>query len=315
MTRQSYLRWCACGLVACALLSGCRRRDPYTDGYLEITRAEKMDLEDQIYDLEAKLDEKERELEAIRARRPLGTTPGTRERTTPRPPPGAMDDTELMPPMIEPGELMEPKIELPPVEAVPKSSRPATRSLKPVSAEVPAEDFSPPQIATAVDEALVPPDVDAEALAFRQPPASAAPEDTRVAELFINPFHTTGVELDQQPGDDGLVVHFEPRNAAGQFVPQAGEVTIVLVDPAAEGDVARVARWELAKTEVGRRMLDTRPERGIRLKLKWPEERPAHNRLKLFVRYETPEGEKLEASSDLFVTLPGEVSERWTPRQ
>lgn len=162
-----------------------------------------------------------------------------------------------------------------------------------------------------VSEDLPPPE---EKPSFRKPQVSE-PElvDPQVSSVFINPFHTTGVELDQQPGDDGITILFEPRNAAGQFVPQTGEVAIVVLDPALEGEAARVARWELSKTEVSKRMLDARPERGVKVQLKWPEKRPEHAKLKLFVRYHAADGRQIEGHSDVFVTLPGQISQRWTP--
>ena len=54
--------------------------------------------------------------------------------------------------------------------------------------------------------------------------------------------------------------------------------------------------------------------RGIHLKLPWPAKPPENARLKVFVRYETPEGKKLQAEKEVFVALPGQFSQRWTPR-
>ncbi len=329
MTLQTLARWCVCTAIVggLALPSGCRRRDPYTDGYLEITRAEKMDLEDQIYALEDQLAQREREIESLRARTPTGKASGSRNAPAGTPP--MLDDSELLPPSIEPGVPFEPQIELPPVEATPQPKTRTSRNTPTLA--------KPPAVALVEHTELAPPDSDeAEAAAepseapeepspeaspraahasFRAPLAPTEIEDTLVTNLFINPFHTKGVELDQQPGDDGITLLFEPRNAAGQCVPQAGEVTVVLLDPAVEGEGARVARWELSKTEVGKRILDARPERGVKAQLKWPEERPQHGKLKIFVRYTNTNGEQIETRSDVFITLPGELSQRWTPRR
>lgn len=315
--------------LACVILlliataeSGCRRRDPYTDGVLEITRAEKMDLEDQIYALEDKLAEKERELESLRARKPVPSRPARGLRSGTTPPPSVMPDEDLVPPMIDPGEPTEPQIELPPIDATPMkpAARPPLR---------PASQLRPPARTKPLEEAItpdsvdspsgpaeeIPPPNDVSQASFRRPVANGEVEDTTVTSLFINPFQTMGVELDQQPGDDGITLLCEPRNEAGQFVPQAGDVTVVVLDPAIEGEAARVARWDLSKNEVAERMLDTRPERGFKAQLKWPEKRPEHGKLKLFVRYRTTDGRLVEARSDVFITMPGQLSQRWTPRQ
>lgn len=342
-------RMCALVLGLLLALGGCRRRDPYTDAYLEIVSAEKRDLEDQIYALEDQLEEAKRELARAQARtsRPLRSSPrGSSAPSTPKAEPDVgpiMDDNDLIPPMIDPGVPVEPKIELPPIEATPSrpSVRPFTRPpaaqpmstqrMKPEEAPEELEPTPDPQTGSepeelpegiqASAEEELPPEVEAapqaeSAPTFRKPSFDEAELiDTEIASLFINPFRTAGVDLDQQPGDDGLELLIEPRNAAGQFVPQAGNMTVVVLDPAAEGDAARVARWEISKTEVGRRMLDTRPERGIRMQLKWPEKRPEHAKLKLFVRYEAPDGRLIESHSDVFIALPGQLSQRWTPRR
>ncbi len=331
MTLQTLARWCVCTVIVggLALSLGCRRRDPYTDGYLEITRAEKMDLEDQIYALEDQVAQRDREIEALRGRTPTGKASGSRRAPAATPP--TIDDSELLPPAIEPGVPFEPQIELPPVEATPqakaktntKTSRNTPTLAKPPAvALVEHTELSPPddgetEPAEAPSEAAESPAPAGRAAqaSFRAPQAPTELEDTLVTNLFINPFHTKGVELDQQPGDDGITLLFEPRNAAGQCVPQAGEVTIVLLDPAISGESARVARWELSKTEVGKRILDARPERGVKVQLKWPDERPQHGKLKIFVRYTNTDGELIETRSDVFITLPGELSQRWTPRR
>lgn len=325
MTLQTVTRW-GVGVLLIGIVtaqSGCRRRDPYTDGVLEITRAEKIDLEDQIYALEDKLAEKERELDALRSRTP-GRVPATRDLrprpSTPAPP--VVPDSDLVPPAIDPGIPVEPKIELPPIDAQPSRPpisprvplRPASRTITP-PARPPEEERVEEAVPEAASDAeeLPPPDVSQ--ASFRKPVAAADVDDPRVTNVFINPFQTMGVELDQQPGDDGITLLCEPRNDAGQLVAQAGEMTIVVLDPALEGEAGRVARWELSKDEVGQRMLDARPEQGIKAQLKWTDKRPEHGKLKIFVRYHTADGRQVEAASDVYVTLPGQISQRWTPRQ
>ena len=56
------------------------------------------------------------------------------------------------------------------------------------------------------------------------------------------------------------------------------------------------------------------PDRGIKLEVPWPAAAPTSNRLKLFVRYETADGRRLQADRDVFITPPGQALSRWTPR-
>ena len=338
MYLRSLTACCVCGLLLIvAAESGCRRRDPYMDGYVEILNAEKRDLEDQIYELESELEAAQDEIDSLKSRSPRaksGTALPPRSKTDSAKPP-VLEDSDLMPPMIDPGLPIEPMIELPPVPTpVPPAAKPPTKTLKPTTPDpsseptpattpdlIPEPDLGPP----ADSDEIAPPKLPVEALPapksktelpFRKKlPLDAEAIDPQVSELFINPFRTTGIDLDQHAGDDALRVMFEPRNAAGQFVPQSGEVSIVLLDPSKTGDAARIARWDLSKQRVGEGILDARPDRGIKLELPWPEKQPDNGKLTLFVRYTGSDGQTIEASSDVFVAVAGQLSQRWTPRK
>ena len=339
MYLRSFTACCVSGLLlVVAAESGCRRRDPYMDAYVEILNAEKRDLEDQVYELESELEEAQSEINSLKSRTPRAKS-GAADLLKPKTnsaKPSVMEDSELTPPMIDPGiPLEEPKIEIPP--ASPKPAPPAknssTKTLKPAP-EFVAQPEPVPEPTTIGDpvpepsgdkEDLPPPSLPTESLPAPKPklelpfrkkaPVDAEIIDPQVSRLFINPFHTTGIDLDQQVGDDALRVVFEPRNEAGQIVPQAAEVSVVLLDPAKSGEAARVARWDLSKQRVGEGILEARPDRGIKLELPWPEKRPDNGKLKLFVRYTGHDGQTVEATGDVFVSVAGQLSQRWTPRK
>jgi hypothetical protein len=46
----------------------------------------------------------------------------------------------------------------------------------------------------------------------------------------------------------------------------------------------------------------------------WPAATPTTDKLHLFVRYETPDGRRLQTDREVFIAQPGQVSQRWTPR-
>ncbi len=146
------------------------------------------------------------------------------------------------------------------------------------------------------------------------PPAQREVIDEKVTHLFLNPLHTGGVDFDRRPGDDGLSLLLEPRNAADQFVPQAGNVSVVLLDPEKSGDAARIARWSFGSRETRLAISQEQDARGIRLEMPWPSRGPESGQLKLFVRYETADGRKIQTERDIYIKLAGEYSERWTPR-
>jgi hypothetical protein len=144
-------------------------------------------------------------------------------------------------------------------------------------------------------------------------PTSAKSADKKVTHLFLNPVQTTAADFDGQPGDDGLRVVLEPRNAAGQFVSEAGPVSIVVLDPDQQGEAARIARWDFDQTAM-RQLLAASSGRDIKLEVPWPASAPTASKLKLFVRYETSDGRRLQADREIFVTLKGQALSRWTPR-
>jgi hypothetical protein len=186
------------------------------------------------------------------------------------------------------------------------------------------------EVPTAHSPAETPPDIDLASL--ESPPATgrASPSGERaensldagarepagrnITHLIVDPQLTSGCDLDGQPGDDGLRIVVEPRNAAEQVIAEAGSLSIVVLDPSKQGEAARIARWDFDERATRQLMADTAPRRGIKLELPWPGAAPAAHRLQLFVRYITPDGRRLQADREVFVTPPGQAASRWTPR-
>jgi len=278
------LRQFAIVSALCALASGCRN-DPYINSHIEILNAEKRALEDQLYELEYDYERKVAELEEAKER--LGKLGGedARPRRTNQTPrielPGVDDDLDLSPPNVTPGVPDEPSIELPAPNTSGRSNR-SSISTEPV----------------------------------RIGPTLLEPDDPRITHIHIDPQHTSGSDFDQQPGDDGILVVVEPRNRNDAFVPLAGPLSVVVLDYAKReaGTEARIAKWDLTAQQVDRSLHNNSSQRGIYLRLPWGEERPESSKLMVAVRYTTADGRKLEATRDVFVTLPGQFSQRWTPR-
>jgi hypothetical protein len=279
---------CYCMVALLLMLVGCRT-SPYVTAHIESVNAEYRELEDYVYCLEEENARLVQQLEAARQRGTGGQQPAggglLRRRASGR----AGADA----PAIEPAAPQGPTIE------IPGSSSPA-----PPQIELPNPMSS---LLEQSSEVLL-------AAAAEPLPKAAAPPDERVTHIVLNPQLTGGADFDGQPGDDGLRIVLEPRNAADQFVPQAGEVSIVVLDPSRQGEAARLARWDFDAADTQRMLARDKAARGIKLELPWPAGPPATSRLKLFVRFETADGRKLQTDREVAVTPPGLVIHRWTPR-
>ena len=142
----------------------------------------------------------------------------------------------------------------------------------------------------------------------------APPSDKKVTHLFLNPALTGGVDFDGQPGDDGLRIIVEPRNADDQFINESGTLSVVVLDPTRQGEAARLARWDFDQPATRQLLADNSPRDGMKLELPWPASPPDANRLQLFVRYVTADGRKLQADREVFITHADQAISRWTPR-
>jgi hypothetical protein len=308
MLRWQILVAAAAGLAVCA---GCRTK-PLVNAHLESVNAEYRELEDYVYALEDQNDRLLRELENLRG------NPATRGSSSPSSQPGRLfrrpdrseprDVTpgesmpELTPPQIEPGtpvdvsELNVPTIDIPtsPADTPPRET--GKLRLEPPAAELPAPTSNPESAKRLTPQ-----------------PLQQQPTDRRVTHLFLNPAFTGGNDLDGQSGDDGLLVVLEPRNAANEYIPAAGSVSVVVLDPKRVGDAARIARWDFDAAQLADKF-DAGTTRGLNLSLPWPATTPRSEKLHLFVRYVTPDGRNLQSDREIFLRRGEELARVWTPR-
>lgn len=262
-------------------LAGCRR-DPYMQVYLDNLNAEKRMLEDRVYELEYNYEAKLNELEATRGKpgseasgksRLRESKPAERRPSSNGMPPGIPD---LSPPSVDPGKP----------EADKKESD-EDDGLGPLQLEMGEETEK----------------IKAEVLPI--------PDDATVTHLYLHPALTGGDNMDDEPGDDGVSVAFEPRNGDNQFVPVPGRVSVVLLDPTSR---SRVARWDFQPNDVALAIQQARSGRGIRLRMPWQKKMPDGSRLHMFVRYWTGEGTPVEADRVISINPSSHLASRWTPR-
>lgn len=282
------------GAAALALcLGGCRTPRLVTE-----LREENRQLEERLYQLAELLADCRRENRRLREQ--LETA---REATPPVLPeaPPQKEPTSHESPL--PKEPPLPRIE---VEGVPQPDK-KTGELRPT--EPPANFLSTAPRPPAAPEAAPEHRSGAVRLAaasgsFTSLTQLPATENSRVIErIELNPHFTGGWNPDGQPGDEGIQVLVEPRDELGRIVRAAGELSLVLVDPALAGREARVARWDIPASQAAESFFRCPAGEGIVLFLPWQERIPVHSRLHLFVRLTREDGRKLERDMPIEVAL------------
>jgi hypothetical protein len=280
-------------VLLAAALAGCRTA-PYVSAHVESLNAEYRQLEDYVYCLEDENARLKQELEDVREnyeRVRRGEAPARSSPYRPR-----MEDRG-----IGSGPTIEP-----PVIELPGNTPPRSILNKPPAVESPGKlDLTPPSV--ELPAPLTPRET-----SVPEPPRR--PADARVTHISLNALLTGGTDLDGHPGDDGLSVVVEPRNARDEYVPEAGAVSIVVLDPNKTGEGARVARWDFDLSTTRQKLQAGGAARGIPLVMSWPATPPQASTLHLFVRYETPDGRRLQTDREIFLADAGTVSQRWTPR-
>ncbi len=270
------------------VVAGCRS-DPNV-AYLERDNNSK---ELEIYRLKGRIEDLEEQLNAATAPQQGHTRPGATGATSP--PPGML---EPAPTFTRPGPALIPPSKTPAEPAMPGiGPLNISPGIEAPSGDVPNTLRAPagkePGRIPAPGGASIwrPSDV-------RLASATSLFDNLTVAQITLHPSLTGGIGSGAA-GDEGLLVVVEPRDFAGKIVPLAGETSVALIDPALSGEEARLARWDFSAAQT-ERMLHTGSEPGIHLRLKW-RSLPEHDRLKVFVRYTTRDGRKLQAEQIIAV--------------
>jgi hypothetical protein len=305
-------------LLSALAAAGCQG-NPQVRRVVDSYNAEARQMEDMIYLLEQDIQVLEQDNQKLRRQLGRGGTSsgsgassgtGRGRTTSPRGGSGG-GNPDLNPPEVEgPPEVETPKPETP--RTRPATPRPLNKPALPEELDN-GPVLEPPVKKPAKEPGHVKPTRHEQEAAIA--PKKPQPEvtDKNVTHIHLNPLQTCGTDFDHSPGDDGLTVLIEPRNGANQYVPLGGTVSVVVLDPKKNGDDARIARWDFSPAEIAEK-LQQGATRGIELKLPWPGKPPENARLDVFVRYESPEGKKLQAEKEVIVALPGQFSQRWTPR-
>jgi hypothetical protein len=120
-------------------------------------------------------------------------------------------------------------------------------------------------------------------------PDSAIPRGD-AATLAFNRMLTGGLDADNQPGDEGVMIVLEPRDEAGELIAPLGQLSLLLVDPKTKQNIAR---WDFSDDDAAGAFRQTATARGLHFALPWPDEPPAARKLQVHARLVKPNGAKL----------------------
>jgi len=128
---------------------------------------------------------------------------------------------------------------------------------------------------------------------------------SQISKLQINPAVSRGENTDGVAGDDELKLLLQPMTADGNVVEQGGNLTISVIDPAADQGQQQVGYWEFVRSET--ELFFARDEfdnRGLLLNLPWSDGPPANANLTVYVRYETESGNVIETTDSVTIDPP-----------
>jgi hypothetical protein len=245
--------------------------------------------------------------------------------------PGAVPPPMLVPPAIDvppPSTTgLPPAINVPP----PAGAAPAA----PRGAAADGLRFAPPDVGTGASPAspappfrpesvsppaFVPPSLDGVPPLPDEPGAAGAggpagrqlsfeqslADGDAIDHLVINPTRTECFDGDGDGNSDGLAIVFEPRDADGRLVSAAGDVSIVVLDPAADPaaggpEAGCIARWDIPSQDALAHFRRTSRARGLHFTLRWPGQPPQRGHVHVLVRLTTFDGRVHETDGTVAV--------------
>ncbi len=111
---------------------------------------------------------------------------------------------------------------------------------------------------------------------------------------------TGGVDADQQPGDESLMVVVVPRDGDGAAVKLPAKVVVSAFEVSREGLKTPIGRWEIAPEQLRRTWKSGLVSSGYFVPLQW-DKAPGTERVRLVARLTTLDGREYEADKDVTV--------------
>jgi hypothetical protein len=122
---------------------------------------------------------------------------------------------------------------------------------------------------------------------------------------------TGGVDNDGVPGDEALQVVVEPRDSEDHSIKAPGTLQIFTLEITPQGIKTPLCMWDISAEQLRLSWKQGLLSTGYSLTLPW-KQLPAHEQVRVVVRFITPDQRVYEADKDIRVRLvPGAVQKRW----
>jgi hypothetical protein len=125
---------------------------------------------------------------------------------------------------------------------------------------------------------------------------------TPVNKVHIFPLASGGLNKDESPGDDAVVVQFAPLDRNGDSVKQSGDVQIVLLDPRFSGREHELGRWEFTAEECQKHWTRGISSSGYQFTLPL-EVLPRHPEVVIDLRFKTADQKQYQATQSVKVAV------------
>lgn len=135
-------------------------------------------------------------------------------------------------------------------------------------------------------------------------PSQASAPKVRLERLTLGQT-TGGYDIDGRPGDDALQVVIQPRDQDNNIVPIAGAATITALEIGKEGTKTSIGTWAVSQQQMAETWKNGLFTQGYALLLPW-QKKPTKERLRVVVRFRSPDGREFEVDRDVSLRLPPE---------
>ena len=143
-------------------------------------------------------------------------------------------------------------------------------------------------------------------------PGTATSGPAKVSRVYIFPLASGGLNKDDEPGDDAVVIQFAPMDSDNEPVKIPGRVQVTLLDPRLPESGNEIGVWEFSSQEVRdhwtRGLMSSGYQFTLPLKV-----RPEHSDLVVKLQFELSKDRRFEATQIVKVVTSSVTTARHAP--